>query len=262
MKINFEKDISSIVDGKLTSDEVERLMVYLRQAMANGMNQDDEGFFRKLSSEMTGGVKELAMVLIDFRRELKSKIHPNITDIATKYIPQAADQLKGVIETTETAANKVMDNLENMEQNIGGIKKVFDSLRKGSIAIPDQGKDNHPIEIDEKTVKTISPVIDYMESSAKDYMAMISDSFAQMSFQDLTGQRIKRIIALVSEMEEKIKGMVISFGIKLGEREKNPHISQDELQRVVDEKVEELSGPQRQGQGLDQAGIDELLANF
>ena len=83
-----------------------------------------------------------------------------------------------------------------------------------------------------------------------------------MSFQDLTGQRIKRIINLVSEMEEKIKGMVISFGIKLNEKEKNPDISQDELQRVVNEKVEELSGPQRQGQGLDQAGIDELLANF
>ena len=78
----------------------------------------------------------------------------------------------------------------------------------------------------------------------------------------MTGQRIKRIINLVSEMEERIKGMVISFGIKLNEREKNPGISQDELQKVVDEKVEELSGPQRQGQGLDQAGIDDLLANL
>lgn len=262
MKRNVKKDISNIVDGKLSNDEVERLTVYLRQAMAKCMVKDDEGFFRKLASEMTGGVKELASVLIDFRREFKSKIHPHITDIATRYIPEAADQLNGVIETTEVAANKVMDNLENMEQNIGGIKKVFDSLREGSIAIPGQGKDNHPIKIDDKTVKTISPIIDYMESSTEDSMSMISDSFTQMSFQDLTGQRIKRIINLVSEIEGKIKGMVISFGIKLGEREKNPDISQDELQRVVDQKVEELSGPQRQGQGLDQAGIDELLVNF
>jgi chemotaxis protein CheZ len=262
MERNFEKEISSIVDGKLSSDEIERLTVYLRQAMAKCMEQDDEGFFKKLASEMTGGVKELASVLIDFRREFKSKINPNITDIATKYIPEAAYQLDGVIETTEAAANKVMDNLENMERNIGGIKKVFDSLREGSITIPGQEKDNHPIKMDEKTIITISPLIDYMESSTEDYVSMISDSFTQMSFQDLTGQRIKRIINLVSEMEEKIKSMVISFGIKLNEREKNPHVSQDELQRAVDEKVEELSGPQRQGQGLDQAGIDDLLANF
>lgn len=262
MKEKFEKEISNIIEGKLSSNEIEQLTACIKQAMANGIDHDDDGFFRSLASEMTGSVKELAMVLIDFRRELKSKIHPNITDIATKYIPQAADQLEGVIETTETAANKVMDNLENMEESTGEIKKIFSSLREGAIAVPGQGKNNHPTKIDEKTVKIIAPLIDYMESSTDDYVSLISDSFAQMSFQDLTGQRIKRIITLVSEMEETIKGMVISFGIKLGEREKNPHISRYELQKVVDEKVEELSGPQRQGQGLDQSGIDDLLANL
>jgi hypothetical protein len=67
---------------------------------------------------------------------------------------------------------------------------------------------------------------------------------------------------VVREMEEKVKGMVISFGIMLGEKEKNPNISRDEFQRIVDEKVMELAGPQRKGLGLDQAGIDEFLANL
>jgi len=93
-------------------------------------------------------------------------------------------------------------------------------------------------------------------------MSLISDSFVQMSFQDLTGQRIKRTMNLVSQMEEKIKTMVISFGIKLTEIEKNPDISKKELQRAVEEKVIELTGPQKEGQGLDQSGIDELLANI
>lgn len=262
MKENFTKEISDIVAGKLTGNKIEQLTVFFKQAMANGMDQDDDSFFRNLTSEMTGGVKDLALLLIDFRRELKSKIHPNITDIATKYIPQAADQLEGVIETTEMAANKIMDNLENMEQNIGETRKIFASLRQGAIAVPGQGKDNHQIKIDKKAVKSISPLIDYVESSNENYLSLISDSFIQMSFQDLTGQRIKSIINLVSEIEKKIKGMVISFGLKLNEREKNPHISQDELQKVVNEKVEELSGPQKQGHGLDQAGIDDLLDNL
>ena len=262
MKEKFEKEINNIIDGKLSSNEIGQLTVCIKQAMANGIDHDDDGFFRNLVSEMTGSVKELAIVLIDFRRELKSKIHPNISDIATKYIPQATDQLEGVIETTEMAANKIMDNLENMQQNIGGMKKVFTSLREGTIVIPGHDKTDHDIRINEKSVKNISPVIEYMESSTKDYLSLITDSFTQMSFQDLTGQRIKRIITLVNEIEEKIKGMVISFGIKINAMEKNPHISQDELQKAVDEKVEELSGPQRQGHGLDQAGIDDLLANL
>lgn len=83
-----------------------------------------------------------------------------------------------------------------------------------------------------------------------------------MSFQDLTGQRIKRIMNVIGQMEEKVKDMVISSGVELTEKEKNPGISNDELQRVVDEKTSELAGPQREGQGLDQGGIDDLLAGL
>ena len=83
-----------------------------------------------------------------------------------------------------------------------------------------------------------------------------------MSFQDLTGQRIKRIMSLVSQMEDRIKKMVISFGIQLTEKEKNPDISSEELQRAVKGKVLELSGPQKAGQGLDQGDIDALLSNL
>lgn len=59
-------------------------------------------------------------------------------------------------------------------------------------------------------------------------MLLISDSFIPMSFQDLTGQRIKRIINLVNQIEERINTMVLSFGIKLTEKKRNPHISSNE----------------------------------
>jgi chemotaxis protein CheZ len=83
-----------------------------------------------------------------------------------------------------------------------------------------------------------------------------------MSFQDLTGQRIKKIINIIGQMEEKITRMIISFGIKLSEKEKNPDISRADLQKAVDEKVELLAGPQRAGEGMNQAEIDALLANL
>ena len=56
--------------------------------------------------------------------------------------------------------------------------------------------------------------------------------------------------------------MVISFGIKLTERDKNPDISEEDLEKAIEAKVTELTGLQKEGQGLDQAGIDELLAFF
>ncbi len=78
----------------------------------------------------------------------------------------------------------------------------------------------------------------------------------------MTGQRIRRIIELEGQIQERIKKTVISFGIKLTEKEKNPDISQEELQKAVKEKATELAGSQKEGQGLDQEGIEDLLANF
>ena len=262
MKEHLREKIFSIIDDKLSSKEIEELIKFLRHTKANNMLFDDEVLFRDLTYEMTGRVKDLALLIIDFRRDLKSKIHPEITDIATKYIPQATNQLADIIEATEEAANKIMDNLENMQEDIERMEKILSSLKEGKVIVPEGKNEIVEVRINGQTIKTISPLIDYIESSRKKYMSLISDSFVQMSFQDLTGQRIKRTMNLVSQMEEKIKTMVISFGIKLTEIEKNPDISKKELQRAVEEKVIELTGPQKEGQGLDQSGIDELLANI
>ena len=262
MSNHLKEEISNIVDGKLSGREIGQMISFLRQSKANRVDFDDELFFRNLAYEMTGQVKELASLMIDFRRELKSKIHPELTDIAVKYIPEAADQLEAIIESTEVAANKIMDNLEGMQGDVEALKKMVTSLKQGTIKAPVGQKNWDELILDSQTRCDISAVIDFIEPHIENSMSLISDSFIQMSFQDLTGQRIKRIINLVSQMEEKIKNMVISFGIKLTEREKNPSISQDELQRAVEEKVEELAGPQKEGQGLDQAGIDELLTNL
>lgn len=262
VKDHLSATISNIVDDKLSSKEIEALIKFLRHTKSNNILFDDDSLFRDIAYEMTGRVKELALLIIDFKRDLKSKIHPEITDIATKYIPQATNQLADIIEATEKAANKIMDNLDSMQEDIERMDKTLTSLKKGKVIAPKGENEIVEFRIDGQTIKTISPLIDYIESSMKKYMSLISDSFVQMSFQDLTGQRIKRTMNLVSQMEEKIKGMIISCGIKLTEIEKNPDISKEELQRAVEEKVIELAGPQKEGQGLDQSDIDELLANI
>ena len=62
------------------------------------MGSDDELFFRGLAHEMTGHVKDLALLVIDCKRDLRSKIHPDLTDMATRHIPQATDQLEEIID--------------------------------------------------------------------------------------------------------------------------------------------------------------------
>jgi chemotaxis protein CheZ len=238
------------------------LICFFQQARCEDPDFDDEIFFKNLAYEMTGRVKDLASLIIDFRKELKSKIHPELTDIAEKYIPEAADQLEDIIESTEKAANKIMDNLEGMQADFEELDEIVDSFRNGPVqTMPGKSHEFGGGSISQTKPNT-SALLDRMKPRIDNSKSLISDSFIQMSFQDLTGQRIKRIISLVNEMESRIKNMVISFGIKLGERQKNPHISSGELQKAIDEKVTELAGPQKEGKGLDQSGIDELLGNL
>ncbi|MFW6147555.1 MAG: protein phosphatase CheZ [Thermodesulfobacteriota bacterium] len=248
----LRKGIYDIADGKLSRTEIEQLIHFFQEVRCENPHFDEELFFKNLAYEMTGQVKELASLIIDFKKELKSKIHPELTDIAEKYIPEAADQLEDIIESTEKAANKILDNLEGMQADLGELGQIVDSLKNGLGG----GPTNDQIKTD------ISAFLDRIKPHLDNSRSLISDSFIQMSFQDLTGQRIKRIITLVNEMEARIKHMIISFGIKLGERQKNPHISSDELQRAIDEKVTKLAGPQKEGKGLDQSSIDELLGNL
>ena len=262
MEKDFQDKIADIVEGKLSKKETSALVASLKQALNRDMGAEDEQFFRQLTYEMTGDVKELALMIIELRRGLKTKIQPEINDIATKYIPQASDQLEGVIETLEMAANKLMDNLEIMQDHAVKMEKMVADLKEGRIRVPGGKKGVIAVDIDPATVKTLAPLIYFMESNIQSYNPLISDSFVQMSFQDLTGQRIKRIMGLVGQMEKRLRDMVIGFGIKLSEHEKNPDITKEELDRAVEEKAAELAGPQKQGQGLDQSGIDDLLAGL
>jgi len=254
---SIRKKIVDLADGQLSSDQIEELAGFFKQALSNNLGHSDDNFFQNLTADMTGGLKEMALLIINFRRDLRSKICPEITDLAVKQIPEAASQLEGIIETTEKAANKIMDNLDSMQGQTDKMGLIFESLKNGELDLS-----GDKTCLDPQTVAAITPLIKYMEADAQKHGSLISDSFIQMSFQDLTGQRIKRIMTLVGQMEQKLKEMIISFGIQLSEHEKNPHISEEELQKTIKDKVIELAGPQREGQGLGQADIDDLLMNL
>ena len=83
-----------------------------------------------------------------------------------------------------------------------------------------------------------------------------------LSFQDLVGQRIQRIIQMVGAIERRIEDLVVSCGIKLQKYKENPTKTFNELEQAVVDYKSELKGPQRKGEGLDQNEIDALLASM
>lgn len=260
MRDFFQKKVTTILKGKLSEGELERLSHLFKQLPSGAVDHDEHSFFRPLAYELTWEIKKLAQLIVDFRKDMDSKVHPDLEVLATKYLPQTSDQLEAVIEATECAANKIMDNLEAMQENTARMRRVFISLRDGKARVPLGDKGSKEVKLEEETLAEIWPLISYVESVTRDLIASISDSFVQMSFQDLTGQRIKRVMDLVAQVDARLKKIVLHLGIKLNEKGKNPSLTKEELDRVVEEKVTALAGPKRPGEGLSQSDIDQILA--
>lgn len=83
----------------------------------------------------------------------------------------------------------------------------------------------------------------------------VTQIFEACSFQDITGQRIRKVVKTLQDIEEKIKKLTDMLGI-----ETDPAATPYVDGREGDEAL--LNGPQQSGEGVSQEDIDKLLADF
>jgi chemotaxis regulatin CheY-phosphate phosphatase CheZ len=209
-------------------------------------------FFELLTMEFSDKIKGIAKELIDFRKDIQTRIEPDIVEIASKDIPEASNQLEGINETLEESTMRIMDiNDAQMDAANARCKVLEQFMERRS-----EGEGNLAIGISlEEAMETLEAQMDFLKEVEQRSLNMMEP----LSFQDLVGQRIQKIIRLVRSMEIKIEELVVSFGIKLKKYKEDPEITYEELNKDVDEFMYELKGPQRSGEGLDQKAIDDLL---
>lgn len=312
-------------------------------------------FYEALTTEFSGKLKEIACELIDFRKDLQSKLEPSIVDMAARDIPEASNQLEDINTTLEKSTMKIMDINEALldiaNDGIARLKaRLIDSaateealepsdacvqtllaMRESLSQLPAEAREvlgfvlpglDEGVALLSETagwdrakavlrapLSTIADLVGDLgeeegatrlkalseeltalmkngrravdeappageasnggggelrkELEAFERIGSLALSMAEpLSFQDLVGQRIQKIIRLVKSMETRIEDLVISFGIKLQKHKEDPSRSFEDLKAEVEEYKSELKGPQNEGQGLDQSAIDELLATL
>ena len=211
-------------------------------------------FYELLTMEFSGKIKGIAKELIEFRKDIQKKIEPDIVEIASKDIPEASNQLEGINETLEESTMKIMDinegQMETAQKQLENLTGLLSRVSKGDGA-------SAGLSIEE-TINVIENQIDILKDIKKASLRMMEP----LSFQDLVGQRIQRIINLVRTMELRIEELIVSFGIRLKKHREDPTKSYKDLNSDVDAYMTGLKGPLRVGEGLDQAGIDDLLESL
>jgi chemotaxis protein CheZ len=136
-------------------------------------------------------VGKMTRKLHDSLRNFKDALDPRLKDMATTDMPNAVDRLQFVITKTEEAANKTMGIVEKY---ILTMDALADHIRK--IQEPPES----------------AQYLKKFKSDLEDDMTTI---LTTQSFQDLTGQTIRKVIQLVSDLEGELVKLIATFGVKI-----------------------------------------------
>ncbi|MDP6573066.1 MAG: protein phosphatase CheZ [Rhodospirillales bacterium] len=131
------------------------------------------------------------------------------------------EQLDAIVKATEEATNTIMETMEKNEQLLDELKKQLEDPQQ--IALIDKLVDNG------------------------------NSVFEACSFQDITGQRVTKVVKSVTYIEDRVNALISIWGkAALEEVEVKPV-----NEKTADEEL--LHGPQLEGEGISQADIDKLF---
>lgn len=214
------------------SEKIEQLETSLHQKIkeANAATQtplssdDITGIVREVVASLSGDITAADLkfyseleALASFIRSAKQEIAEiKPKEISADHIPQATDELDAVVGATEEATNKIMDICDEISEIAGQC----------------------PDEQNQKLIDCTTRV------------------FEACNFQDITGQRITKVVQTLKHIDVKVEALLAALGEEVhtkGEREEKAAALDDE---------ELLNGPQLPGQAIDQAEIDKLLEDF
>jgi chemotaxis protein CheZ len=178
---------------------------------------------RSMLSTTTGDISGNDLKLYREIESLADYIHAAKAEIAAlrpgeiknEFIASATDELDAIVGATESATNEIMDAAEHLE--------------------------------------TLTPMMD--AEVAERLTEITTRIFEACTFQDITGQRITKVVKMLKEIEGRVENLVKAFGAE--EAVAAPKKTSDV---VTDEDL--LNGPQLPTTAADQAEIDRLLASF
>jgi chemotaxis protein CheZ len=185
----------------------------------------DSELLKEIRQEMADSVKlrdelqELSRVINDTRREISSLQSSK----GGAKIHAMTDQLDAVVGDTETATNSILEAVEIIETK------------------------NESLEVNATDPSELEIVEGINQAIMKIYEAC--------NFQDITGQRITKVVNTLKFVETRIEVMV---GILGGDEQFEEALGVEEEVRTDIDGVE-LSGPQAEGQEISQDEIDALF---
>lgn len=218
--------------SKVQADpELIRRLEELKTEHGDTVRVDDiQDVVRSVMVSLKGDLTSRDLELYSELENLGNFIHSAKAEIAAlrpdevkeQFLTAAGDELDAIVEATAEATNGIMDATEIVEGVMSGL----------------EGEQAERL----------------MDATTRIYEAC--------SFQDITGQRITKVVKALHGIEEKVDALVAAFGDEIEKYKKaNPKEEDSGADKPISDE-DLLEGPQLAGDGKSQDEIDALLASF
>ncbi len=204
----------------------------------------DSDFYRAVSGNMEHGLRNIYEELKSVKQSSQASQN-NIQTLSIQaekspheLFEKASNQLDEVLIATENATVKILDLVEGLQDMSHSLGKIVKDFETGGVSKENrlQLKDIH-----------------------SDFNTKLNEIMVSLSFQDITGQRIKIIINALKSIENIVKEMIVSTGLMIETKETTPELNITDIKKQAKEKASVLEGPCR---NADQAYVDDMLAKL
>ncbi|HEX3346531.1 MAG TPA: protein phosphatase CheZ [Acetobacteraceae bacterium] len=166
-------------------------------------------------------VEDLGRTIASAKAEIAAM---RVGDIIASHIPSATDELDAIVAHTAAATERILETCETLD----GVSATLAPCAPGAAAATATAR--------------------LQEATTRIYEAC--------SFQDITGQRISKIVTVLKLIDEKVARMVATFGSPRPVAEIAPPAD------VTPAETALMSGPQLPAVAMGQTDVDKLLASF
>jgi chemotaxis protein CheZ len=212
----------------IPAEQVRELVAAVKEMFGQHGDKQSGETTDKLYSELG----ELARYINNARKELQEVKSSNIAD---DHLPNATNQLDAIVQMTEKATGQIMDECDR-------VNMFHNDIRERLIAM------DPPLDPD--GLAGIEDAIDEAATS-------VTHIYESCNFQDITSQRVQKVVRALQEIERQVLRMVVVFGLV-----ENRNNLDAETTAELQEDAALLNGPQLAGQGLDQDEIDSILSKL
>jgi chemotaxis protein CheZ len=163
-------------------------------------------------------LETLRDAIISTKREIAAVRHPAAP---SDRLMLAADELDAVVEATEQATNTILQAAETVDDMAERIKQASQDA--------------------------------YIARTSDEMRELILKIFEACNFQDITGQRITKVVNTVKFIEERVNAMIAIWGMESFAEIEVPAPAAAHADKAL------LSGPQRAENAVSQDDIDKLF---